>query len=291
MANLYPAMHTSWRDSLAHLFASRLANQASCAQEEAFALRLFRQFLALKIALPFAFSEGIYWPLNFNSVLFLLIIFLAGSSRFYLPALLIILGLSFYDIWYSWPFTINHQVLEFVIILLMCLVPENEPKARNISCVRMIKILMLSVWFFSGIHKLFDGFYLNAEFFALEALSNNTTLGNIFNKILGFSASLPATCCIHAAITLTYWQRNILLALAWITIIAEIFLPLSFLVPLLRPFAIFSLFLFQGIVAYFSGEIDFAFSAFAILILFIPRIASWTYPSLAFLFLVVKPWI
>ena len=291
MLNIYPAVSTRWLDFVAHLFDRPLENETSFTQQETHALSLFRQFLALKVAIPFAFSDGIYWPLNLNAIFFLLIIFLVGSSRFYLLALFVILTLSFYDILYSWPFTINHQFLEFVIILLMCLTPDSKLKSTNISCVRMIKILMLSVWFFSGIHKLFDGYFLNAEFFALEAMTNGTTLGNHLNKILGLVSSLSAPCCSHTAILFTPWQAGFLLGLAWMTIIVEIFLPLSLLIPVLKHFGIFGLFIFQGIIAYFSGEIDFAFSAFAILFLFIPRTAPWTYPALAFLFLMVKPWI
>ena len=42
--------------------------------------------------------------------------------------------------------------------------------------------------------------------------------------------------------------------------------------------------------SFFSGEIDFAFTAFAILFLFVPRLARFTYPSLACLFFIVQPW-
>jgi hypothetical protein len=289
VANIYPVVRTSWLDLLAHLFVHNLDRDLENRANIAF--RLFRQFLVLKIAVAFVFHENIYEYLSFSKILVLLVVILAGTSRFYMPALLVVFCLCLYDIFYSWPFSINHQILEFVIIILMCLMPAHNYENSSFSCSSMIKILMLSVWFFSGLHKLFDGYYWNAEFFALEALSGTTTLGYCLNKILASYALLATTCCTQGVVHLTRLQVGLLLSLSWLTIAVEIFLPLSLLFPKLRALGIGGLFIFQGLVAYFSGEIDFAFSAFAILLLFIPRAARWSYPCLALLFLMVKPWI
>ncbi len=289
MANTYPIVRPDWLDSLPHLFSISEDNAAKSA------LRLFGLFLSLKIAMPFAFVDGIHWSLNARTVAIFSLLVVAALPRFYHSALWVILGLSFYESWRSWPFTINHGGLEFGILLLMCLIPKDDSKSFGISCADMIKLLMLSVWFYSGVHKLLDGYYLNAEFFALEVLSNETTLGQHLHYILGFfgfgTNAEALACCTEGVFEFSKGQIGILLALSWLTIIVEIVLPLSLLSPKLRPLGIVSLFIFQSFVSYFSGEIDFAFTAFAVLFLFVPRLAPFTYPSLACVFLVVQPWI
>lgn len=290
MANAYPVVQSGWLDSLTHLFSIREANEDGVAHLKTKAFRLFRQFLALKIAIPFAFADGIQWPLSIRTIAVFLVILAAGSSRFYHLGLWITLGLSFYELWRSWPFTINHGGLEFGIVFLMCLFPDDESKPSKISCDDLIKILMLSVWFFSGIHKLFDGYYWNAEFFALEALSNETALGHHLNQILSLFGSFLRPIS-QIPFQFAQWQIGILLVLSWLTIIVEILLPISLLIPKFRPLGIVGLFIFQCFITYFSGETDFAFTAFAILFLFVPRLARYSYPSLACLLLVVQPWI
>jgi hypothetical protein len=57
-----------------------------------------------------------------------------------------------------------------------------------------------------------------------------------------------------------------------------------------RNLCIGALFLFQWCIAICSGEIDFAFTAFAVLLLFTPRFARVGYPVLAIIYLVVLPW-
>lgn len=282
MANAYPVAQSGWLGSLAHLLSFGTQNETDAEGIKIRAFWFFSHFLAIKIITPFAFPIGRYWPLSFGTVMFLS--FLAISwSRFYYVGLWGALTLSFYECWRSWPFTINHCGLEFGILLLICLTPDDPQEAR-ISCGDMIKILMLSVWFFSGLHKLLDGYYWNAEFFALEALASDTTLGRHLNHLLSFCGS-------QGLLQFNFLQTSVLLALSWLTIGVEILLPLSLCINKIRPLAIVGLFIFQAFVSYFSGEIDFAFTAFAILFLFIPRHASIAYPSLACLFLVVQPWI
>lgn len=289
MENTYPVVSSTWKSTLFHPFKN-LETEKALLGSDTQAFRLFRLFLALKIALPFAFSDGNYWHLSFQSSLILLTVLLAGLPRFSSLGLTVIAGLSFYECWHSWPFTINHQVLELVMVVLMFLVPE-EKQPNSFSCMGMIKILMLSVWFFSGIHKLFDGYYLNGEFFALEALSNQTTLGHHLNQILRIFPSVPLACCTNTAQSVAIWQAAVMLGFSWMTILAEIFLPVCLFIPKLRTLGIIGLFIFQAVIAYYSGEIDFAFTAFAVLFLFIPKFSSWSYPILACFILAVKPWL
>lgn len=289
MENTYPVVSSTWKSTLFHPFKS-LETEGALSGSDTQAFRLFRSFLALKIALPFAFADGNYSHISFQSSLILLAVVLTALPRFSHLGLIAVAGFSFFQCWLSWPFTINHHVLESVIVILMFLVPEEE-KQSSFSCAGMIKILMLSVWLFSGIHKLFDGYYLNGEFFALEALSNQTTLGHHLNQILRIFPSIPLACCTETALSVADWQAAIMLGLSWVTILAEIFLPIGLFIPKLRTLGIIGLFIFQAVIAYYSGEIDFAFTAFAVLFLFIPKFSSWSYPTLACFLLAVKPWL
>lgn len=294
MANTYPVTNGAWLGSLPHLLDFSGCSQENVARLNARAFRLFSFFLTLKIAAPFVFAGGLAWPLSLNAVGILLVIVGVGLPRIYPLGLWLTLGLSFYGFVEAWPFTINHVGLELCILLLMCLVPQEESKPAGLSTADMIKILMLSVWFFSGLHKLFDGYYLNGEFFALEALANDGTLGYYLNYLLSFfgpdNSLKPLFCCSEARLAFTSVQIGILLGLSWLTILLEIFLPLSFLHNRWRHLGVFGLFIFQWMIGYVSGEIDFAFTAFAILFLFVPRLAPLAYPSLALIFLVVQPW-
>jgi hypothetical protein len=86
-------------------------------------------------------------------------------------------------------------------------------------------------------------------------------------------------------------ENSLILMFSWFTIAAEIVLPLLFMFPRLKNWSLFGLFVFQALIAYFSGEIDFAFTAFAILFLFIPKASPWSYYGLAILLFVVQPWV
>jgi hypothetical protein len=281
---------------LAHL-RSITADELSHSQLKANTLQFFRLFLALKIAIPFAFPNGIYWPLSIKALVILFIILTVSLRRYYHVGMWAICALAFYKFLNFWPFTINHNGLELGIALLMCLMPDEELNPKQVSCIELIKILMMSVWFFSGIHKLVDGYYWNAEYFALEALANTTPLGHHLNNILSFFGPFSFadgqnsfSCCREGMIEFSPWQMVILLTLSWSTIVVEILLPLSVLIVRFRSCGIVGLVIFQCFVSYFSGEIDFAFTAFATIFLFIPQFARFTYPSLAFLFLLVQPW-
>ncbi len=117
------------------------------------------------------------------------------------------------------------------------------------------------------------------EFFSL--------IGSWFH--LGSFAFLE--CCKEGVLELRSWQVFFLLGFSWITIIVELALPLLVLFSRYKNYAIAGLFIFQFIIAYFSGEIDFAFTAFAILLLFIPKIAPLSYTALGMLLLWGQPWL
>lgn len=278
-------------ESVTALLNFRHDGNAVLAETKAF--RLFRVFLAFKLALPFAFPDGFHEAIGIKTIALLVMVIAVGLPRFYIVGLIALLGLMANELMASLPFTINHGVLEFGIVLLMCLLPEEA--SSRITSAHLIKILMLSVWFYSGLHKLFDGYYLNGEFLALEALANNTTLGIHLNEILGFFGPHPTSsqlfeCCVYGPLHFSSVQTAILLALSWGTILLELMLPVAMFIPRVRWVGLAGLFTAQFFIGYLSGEVDFAFTAFAILFLFVPRIARFTFPALAGLLVVVHPW-
>ncbi|MCA9507441.1 MAG: hypothetical protein KC505_03345 [Myxococcales bacterium] len=298
MAHLLPSRFLVFSNAFAR-FSLNLACTTSDATQKTWAFRLFRTFLIIKISLPYFFPYGL--SRSFDPVAWIIftgIVALSFSKKFYIFSLTTALAISFNELLNTWPFSINHGFLEFFILILSLLIPENEDISSQLSCTDLIKILMLSVWFYSGVHKLFDGYYWNAEFFALEALSDNTTLGNYLNSILNifgqsdsFAGQIPFGCCSQAVIHFGLWQRGLLLACSWFTIIAELGLPILVLVPKFRNLGITGLFIFQVTIAFFSGEIDFAFSALAILLLFVPKSAPYGYVLLTCLIFMVQPWL
>jgi len=104
------------------------------------------------------------------------------------------------------------------------------------------------------------------------------------------TVSSSFSCCTLGVLAFTDWQVATLLAMSWLTVGVEIAVPLSFLISKFRPLSIAALFVAQGFITYFSGEIDFAFTAFAILLLFVKDFALFRYASLAGLLLVMQPW-
>lgn len=260
------------------------------------ALWFFRIFLTFKIALPQAFPDGNYSHVNFLSFAVLAMVGAVAfkETRFY--GIFGIFGLAFLECLNAWPFTINHVVLELVILLLMALMPDDETNA--LACSNMIIFLMLSVWFFSGLQKIVQGYYLNGEFFALEVLFREPGLGehayrfiNSIGSWFGLEKIEFFECCKEGSLKLSYVHVFFLLILSWTTVIAELGLPLMVVFSRYKNYAIAGLFVVQFVIAYFSGEIDFAFTAFAILLLFLPKIAPFSYTTLGILLLWGQPWL
>ena len=257
------------------------------------ALHFFRIFLSLKIAAPYLF------PLGAPSIPYIALVLVASLPRYYLSGLVGILILSAKELVETWPLSINHNALEMVILALLCLYPSeskgDSPKTYP-SCNELIQWLMVSVWVYSGIHKLLDSYYWNGEFFALEVLSDASGLGHKLGLLIqqvgiALPIQAPLACCSVLPFANSPAFAGFLLLLAWATVLTEIILPWGLFLPKVREYTLLALFIFQANIAYFSGEIDFAFTAFAILLLFVPRIARVAYPIHIGLMLVVQPWL
>ena len=263
-------------------------------------LTLFRCFLSLKIASPFILPYGLLEEMNYLSLLAALVVVATCLPRTALFGMLGSAALALSECLRTWPFTINHAFIELIAMLLLCLAPQvrrSEGEQQPIAG-ELIVILMLSVWLYSGIHKLCDGYYLNGEFFALEVSNGATALGEhlgillqTFAKLFSLApAQVPLSCCTVAETSFPVWQVFFFQGLSWLTIAGELLLPLGVLWRRSHQISISGLLLLQGLIGYFSGEIDFAFTAYAILLLVLPRWSTVTYPLLTVIYLGVCPW-
>ncbi len=261
-------------------------------------LVFFRVFLTVKILSPELFPQGWLATPAVASLGVLSVMLLLTVSRWYRLALALVAGVSGYEAYSSWPFTINHGGLEFIALMLLLLEPPPSSETQVLRAGTLIKLLMISVWFYSGMHKICDGYYLHGEFFALEALGQDTGMGKKLAALWQFAAgllhentSLPLlACCSARQLGVSVAGAAFFIGLSWATILAELLLPLALFFHRTRYLALAALFVFQGMIAYFSGEIDFAFTAYAILLLFVPVLYRWTYPVLIAAYLWVCPW-
>jgi hypothetical protein len=268
---------------------------SACTAEEAYLF--FRRFIALKIGAPLLFDNVLQLPFPPFVVIPIVAaaVVVSGLRRHFQWGLLVILAISLGEIWLSWPFTLNHVVLEALIVGMMILDPGETIKGP--STARLIQFLMLSVWFYSGIQKLFHGYYMSGEYMALEAFSGESRLGvslawllHSLERATGAPPFPPLHCCVTAPLSLQWWEVAILRSLGILTVAAEIGFPLLLLFRRTRAAGVFLLFCLQLAIGIFSREIDFAFTSTAILLLFTPKIARVGYAALAIAFLVVAPW-
>lgn len=255
----------------------------------------FRWFLTVKIASPFIFENGVRAGLTLTPVAFfaLAALLLSGLKKYYWFGTFILFGLSATEVWQSWPYTLNHIALETFILVFILLEAEAEDNLAPL----MIKAVLVSVWIYSGMQKLFHGYFFSGEYLALETLSGESHLGKNLAWILHYVESVfgtekfsPLICCGGADLILPAWEVFLFRAMGVMTVLTEIFLPLTLLFRKTRLIGVILLFLFQLTIGLSSAEIDFAFTAVAILLLFEPRVARVAYPVLGFFYLVVSPW-
>jgi len=191
-----------------------------------------------------------------------------------------IIFISFY-IWcfyLTFPMTINHLFFETIILLIIStdhLTKENKYHLWNVQ-YNIICFGIGSLWFYSGVQKLFHGHYLNGEMFLLDSIAgeNNSNISYINNYIVnllvpGFGktfSSIPS-CCTNREVSLPLLANIFFKLQGLIITFAEIVLPLLLLSTKWRRHAIFSLILLQTLIAIFSLELDFAFTSLAALTL------------------------
>jgi hypothetical protein len=162
----------------------------------------------------------------------------------------------------SWPYTLNHFILEELILLVLLAFPvrfEAESGREPLQELQLLWVTLLSVWFFAGVQKIGHGHYLNGESMALPLLAGQDCLGR------GLRMGLSLVCSLFGAAPLTAGgaalglvARIYCVGLSWLVLVAEVGLPLLALVPRTRGAATVALGLAQCSVGLLSGELDFA---------------------------------
>jgi hypothetical protein len=162
----------------------------------------------------------------------------------------------------SWPYTLNHFILEELLLLVLLASPvrfEAENGREPLQELQLLWVTLLSVWFFAGVQKIGHGHYLNGESMALPLLTGDGCLGrgsraglSLVHALFGGAPLAPG----GAAMDLV--ARIYCVGLSWLVIAAEIGLPLLALFPRTRAAATLGLGLAQCSVGLLSGEIDFA---------------------------------
>jgi len=260
----------------------------------------FRRLLAVKVMTPFVLEGGIYVRPEITPTFFIAILVMAVAltRRWWRLGMLAVLAFSLWECIASWPFTLNHIAMEAAVLILILLDSPPRTGENRLAPWTKIQVLMLSVWFYSGVQKLLHGYFASGETLALEMLSGDSFLGRnlaIFyhyglEPIFGAAEPPWLSCCHAGPIPLPLAIRLVFPIRGIATIATEIGLPWLVLFDRWRALALGLLFAFQLSVGIFSWELDFAVTAFAILLLFTPRYGRIGYPLLLIFYLGVSPW-
>lgn len=267
---------------------------------------LFRYFIAFKLFLnlfSFSFFSKFYDQasgaivLSFgpilddpHSPLLILALFLSLSRHFYWVGLLVIACMhAVFRFYASFPFTINHVAVEFIVLTIMILLASQQygsqqAKRLNLLCVRLIQWLIVSIYVYSGLHKLTNGYYINGEMFSLIVFNDSQSMSTpILNVLLPylmhFGVTIPWTpgCCTSAALVYPGWVVTWFLGLSWMVTLSEVFIPLFALYRRTRFYGALAFILMQMGIAVVSLELDFACSAVGMILLFFPHKAKVNY--------------
>ena len=252
--------------------------------------RYFRVALAFKMLCTFAGMSRL--PLGPTRLCLLLVLFLAlgltASRRYSRYGFLIYFGAVLHQVIRTFPLTINHFLLELLILFILLLFPtspHDPEKSQEVdgTALRILQINILFVWFYSGIQKLVHGYYLNGEMFALttffepaDGLGRSLQAVSSFFSTTKFPLSVTDTFA-NIGIPLNHAQQVFFLGASWFTVLMELSLPLMMLFRQTRGFASVSLVVAQILVGISAGELDFTLTGVGVLLLFIPRSFRWTY--------------
>ncbi len=228
------------------------------------------------------------------------------SRRLQWVGLAICFAVRLVESWQQFPYTGNHPLLETATLGILLLWPPrvvsgptgsgSAGQVDGTAC-RFLMFAILSVYFWSGIQKLFHGYYGNGEFFALFLfVSEGSRISEFFLAVFAGMASWfgePAPGLLSepdwlrpATFVYPGWAIGFLIAQCWLTLVTEIVFPWLVVVRRTRELGLLLLLPTATVIAVVSGETGFALTNAACLLLFFPKQARWSYP-LAYLFILV----
>lgn len=254
----------------------------------------FRRFLCLKVGFVLvliAWSNSLVLGLAVGAVALV-----ASRRRHYLAALIVLFVLAAARAAAEFPYTINHVGLEVYLLLLMIVLsssasnPETSVRVSQ-HLLRVMKVSLLSVWFYSGVQKVVQGYYHTGEIFFFHQTPRGGLTDDALSVLRGvLPTSMPAlqdlTPAVDCFIFMQLPVSNVFIAfLAWLgtaIVVAEISLPmLALRFP--RGGAV-ALAILHILIAVATWEWDFAFVGLACLLVFLPEEAPGGHVILLTLF-------
>ncbi len=186
----------------------------------------------------------------------------------------------------DFPLAGNHKYLEFFIYVVIAGAPLREAG-------ELIRYMILSVFFYSGVQKAVHGFYASGEIFALWASVHIQPLGGDFASWLSAAAArfgLPSLKApqffqpwVHVPLSIPVWMAWLFRLLGLGTILVEIGLPLLAFHRdrRVQRAAVLLLIGLSLVLCAFTGEYEFASTNLAALFLFFPAAGRWVLPVAA----------
>jgi hypothetical protein len=198
----------------------------------------------------------------------------------------------------SWPYTLNHILLEAVVLGLLVLFPVRFELAGTREApddLQLLWLTLLSVWFFAGVQKLVHGYYLNGESMALSLLTDPggsgrglrlglSALSSVLESLggAGPSAHLAASLDGQPG-SLGGLGRAYCITLGGLVVAAELALPVLTLFRRTGRAATIGLGVAQCCVGVLTAELDFALLGLGLIGLGSARAITLRYAVLSFL--------
>ena len=277
---------------------------------EARLYNLFKAFFAIKFLLepilrlgPSNLSKLGLQPMiaaltsHLGVILLLACAITIGSRANYRFGLLILFTLKLRHVLFDLPYTGNHYVLELILLGILLIYPSNRirpetpqrPAMVDGRACRLVVFAIATVYFWAGVQKLIQGYYLNGEFFTLYLfIAQDSYTGRFFSSSIEllagfFDQPTPAVFqgrewLLPRGYTYPNWAIWFFVIQSWLTIAAEILAPTLLLFDRTRWIGKLLLVPTVVVIALVSGETGFALTNCACVLLLFPRHAPWTYP-------------
>jgi hypothetical protein len=196
-----------------------------------------------------------------------------NASRTARYGALVWLGLVLALVVRSWPYTLNHILLEAIVLGLLVLFPvrfDARGTREAADDLQLLWLTLLSVWFFAGVQKAVHGYYLNGESMALSLLTDPGASGrglrfglSALSSALGAPVGADASSLLPMSlgtqhVSLGGLGRVYCIALGGLIVAAEIGLPVLTFFRSTRRAATLGLGLAQCCVGVLTDELDFA---------------------------------
>ena len=196
------------------------------------------------------------------------------------------------------PYTSNHAFLETFLLISLLLWPphpvpkeaEQSPATVDGTACRLIMFAILTVFFWSGVQKIYHGYYLNGEFFtlllfvpeesAIRALVLASLDGLVATTKLVPLPEIPEPNWLRAgAISYPSWAIHLLIVQSHLIVLSEVLFPLLVVFERTRQLGKLLLIPTAIGIAVISWETGFALTNVACVLLFFPRQARWSFAS------------